>query len=91
VVESAASRTQPHPFWPRTSPFFSPPGSVPLPCARSARFLPAPAFAALTVALVAYFGWVLTSDARSKGLASPLGSYPDIFLGKPRVAREWDP
>lgn len=51
-----------------------------------ARFLPAPAFAAVTVALAAYFLWALTSDARTKGLGSPLGSYGDVFLGQPRAA-----
>ncbi|KAI8473956.1 MAG: hypothetical protein J3K34DRAFT_496582 [Monoraphidium minutum] len=49
-----------------------------------ARFLPAPAFGAATAALAAYFLWVMTSDARAKGLTNPLGSYEDVFLGQKR-------
>ncbi|KIZ01588.1 Maltose excess protein 1 [Monoraphidium neglectum] len=47
-----------------------------------ARFLPAPAFAAATAALGAYLLWALTSDARSKGLTNPFGSYGDVFFGQ---------
>ena len=65
----------------------------PRPTPASARFLALPAFAGLTGLLAAYLLWVVTSDARAKGLASALGSYADVFSGGkgPWAAREWDP
>ncbi|GBF93458.1 hypothetical protein Rsub_06591 [Raphidocelis subcapitata] len=58
-----------------------------------AHFLPPPAFAAATAALAGYLFWAMTADARAKGLASPLGSYADVFGGGRKLAppREWDP
>jgi hypothetical protein len=68
-----------------------PPIRTPNPC--SAHFLPPPAFAAVSAALAAYLAWVMTSDARAKGLANALGSYADVFGGgrKPAPPREFDP
>lgn len=50
-------------------------------CCR-ARFLAAPVFAALSVALFSYLGWVVSTDAREKGLPHALASYPDVYFGK---------
>lgn len=56
-------------------------------CACRCRFLPVPVFVGLSVAL---FGWLLyisVFDARAKGLAHPLASYPDVYgFGRPAAA-----
>lgn len=56
--------------------------TLPSPQHNRARFLPVPVFSVATAALVAYMTWVLTSDARAKGLKNPLGSYADVFIGQ---------
>jgi hypothetical protein len=45
------------------------------------RFLPGPAFAAISAALGAYLVWVQVTDAHAKGLPHPFSSYPDVFFG----------
>jgi hypothetical protein len=55
--------------------------SICLRCCR-ARFLAAPAFAGISVVLFSYLGWVVSSDAREKGLPHALASYPDVYFGK---------
>ncbi|WIA10336.1 hypothetical protein OEZ85_010528 [Tetradesmus obliquus] len=47
-----------------------------------ARFLAAPVFAAISVVLFSYLGWVVSTDARAKGLPHALSSYPDVYFGK---------
>jgi hypothetical protein len=51
-------------------------------CCCRARFLAAPAFAGISVVLFSYLGWVVSSDAREKGLPHALASYPDVYFGK---------
>ena len=48
---------------------------------KSARFLGAAPFGAVTAALLAYFTLMLRRDAAAKGLKNPLGSYGDVFFG----------
>lgn len=43
------------------------------------RFLPVPVFAALSAALFGWLLYIMVSDARAKGLAHPLASYPDVY------------
>eukprot|EP00879_Flechtneria_rotunda_P013280 GHRR01013868.1.p1 GENE.GHRR01013868.1~~GHRR01013868.1.p1 ORF type:complete len:364 (+),score=80.07 GHRR01013868.1:108-1199(+) len=43
------------------------------------RFLPGVGFTGITIALYGYLFWVMTTDAREKGLSTPLASYPDVY------------
>jgi hypothetical protein len=45
------------------------------------RFFPPEAFCILSVVLFSYLSWVVTTDARAKGLSHPLASYPDVYFG----------
>ncbi|KAF8069413.1 SKI3 [Scenedesmus sp. PABB004] len=53
--------------------------------ATGARFLPVPAFLALSASLFGYLSWVVTTDAREKGLP-PLASYADVYWPQRRAA-----
>lgn len=50
------------------------------------RFLSPPLFVGLSVLLFGYLAWMMTTDAREKGLAHPLASYPDVFFGSRAAA-----
>jgi hypothetical protein len=39
-------------------------------------------FGAISVVLFSYLGWVVSTDARAKGLPHALASYPDVYFGK---------